>query len=500
MLKHFFIALVLFGFFQWISNSNPQSQIDSLEQQNEESEDQCSEDELQVGISSQTDFENEENLPALLNKYILVEKIRNIPQGERRLFLPFPKHDAIDFEDHSRSVIPYRAPDSTTREDISEYDPNSKYQKFRRFAQGHFGEVWLATTFGSDVPRDMFDAKYVLKRMFNKSQKEYRLSGLREVYFGELFQGQPYIGRFVETFELDEDLWLVFYNEGASLTDMLYEKSEGGLVHSSQKWKWMRTTENGKALMKHILKSVLMGLDIVHAFNVTHRDLKPSNILVHRTDGALRIIDFGSSVDDYSIDNLYDPPPSQAEETLDYAPPEVLFSDEPYSSEYPQSYDIWSVGVLFLEMVLGTSVVFEIDGRTKAILEKKMARKSKAYKQRAYFFQALGEYCFYSQYRECTEVDTMKAISRRDPLKMEFQDRWAALLMRRFMEYNPAVRISAHTALTHAFFVGAHTCPVCGMEFEFDFLMKEHLQEEHSVAPFFVNNTLQYLAPPDHDS
>jgi len=493
MWKQIIFCGIFFGICQWFATSKEEAG------EIEQNDDQCSADERQIELPNLADEDQPAgNLPALMNKYVLVQKIRNIPQGERRLFLPLPKHDAIDFDSNSRSVIPYHAPDPT-REDLSQYekfDPNSKYQKFKRFAQGHFGEVWLATMYGSNVPRDMYDAKFVLKRMFNKQEKEYRLSGLREVYFGELFQDQPHIGRFVESFEVNDDLWLVFHNEGESLTDILYEKGDDGLVRASKKWQWMRTTEGGKELMKHILKSILEGLEIVHSFNVTHRDLKPSNILVHRTDGALRIIDFGSSVDEYSIDNFYDPEPSQAEETLDYAPPEVLFSDQPYDSDDPQSYDIWSVGVLFLEVILGTSVVFEIDGRTKAILEKKMARKSKAYKQRAYFFQALGEYCFYSQMSDCNVTDTMKAISRRDPLKQDFEDKWAALLMRRFMEYNPAVRISAHTALTHAFFVGAHRCPVCGMEFEFNFLMKEHVRTEHSLIPFVVNTTIQSLPPP----
>jgi serine/threonine protein kinase len=68
---------------------------------------------------------------------------------------------------------------------------------------------------------------------------------------------------------------------------------------------------------------------------VTHRDLKPSNLIVHfpsqveverdgMGDPVLKLADFGSAVDVYSNEYLYgDVGPSQGEETLDYAPPEV---------------------------------------------------------------------------------------------------------------------------------------------------------------------------------
>ena len=43
----------------------------------------------------------------------------------------------------------------------------------------------------------------------------------------------------------------------------------------------------------------------------------------------------------------------------DYAPPEVVFAqtDVPLSYIRPQSYDLWSVGVVFLELVLASSKV-----------------------------------------------------------------------------------------------------------------------------------------------
>ena len=89
----------------------------------------------------------------------------------------------------------------------------------------------------------------------------------------------------------------------------------------------------------------------------------------------------------YALLGMYAPfGPTTDEETLQYAPPEVLlgsFRDvaqgpglEPglgaapgpglgpglsYDPNFPLSYDIWSVGVVFLEIILGTADVFTVD-------------------------------------------------------------------------------------------------------------------------------------------
>ena len=59
-----------------------------------------------------------------------------------------------------------------------------------------------------------------------------RMSGLREAYFGKVFQNashsvqemypESHIVRFVESFQLNgnREMWLVFYDEGASLSQV----------------------------------------------------------------------------------------------------------------------------------------------------------------------------------------------------------------------------------------------------------------------------------------
>jgi len=45
---------------------------------------------------------------------------------------------------------------------------------------------------------------------------------------------------------------------------------------------------------------------------------------------------------------------------------QVIFSDSlPYYADDPRTYDSWSIGVVFLELILGTPHVFTVDQRTR---------------------------------------------------------------------------------------------------------------------------------------
>ena len=82
-------------------------------------------------------------------------------------------------------------------------------------------------------------------------------------------------------------------------------------------------------------------IDYCHSKHVIHRDIKPENILVG-LNGELKIADFGWSVH----------APSSRRTTLcgtlDYLPPEMI-----EGKEHDASVDIWSLGVLLYEFLVG---------------------------------------------------------------------------------------------------------------------------------------------------
>jgi hypothetical protein len=49
----------------------------------------------------------------------------------------------------------------------------------------------------------------------------------------------------------------------------------------------------------------------------------------------------------------------------------------------------------FLEVLLGTSKVFQVDQRTRAIIESRLGQASSENKEKAILFRALIEYCIY---------------------------------------------------------------------------------------------------------
>jgi serine/threonine protein kinase len=105
---------------------------------------------------------------------------------------------------------------------------------------------------------------------------------------------------------------------------------------------------------------------------------------------TLKLADMGSAVDEYTRMYLYgEKGPSQAEETREYQPPEVLFhGDVPFDYSHPFSYDMWSVGVVFLELFLGSPHVFSIQSRARVKLDAQLGGKvrSDKYKHDVYIY------------------------------------------------------------------------------------------------------------------
>jgi len=92
------------------------------------------------------------------------------------------------------------------------------------------------------------------------------------------------------------------------------------------------------------LQQILNGLLACHSNRIIHRDLKPQNILIDN-QGNLKIADFGLARG-FTI-----PFPELTHEvvTLWYRAPEILLGQ----FSYTPSVDIWSVGCIYAEMLMG---------------------------------------------------------------------------------------------------------------------------------------------------
>ncbi|XP_010030365.2 protein IMPAIRED IN BABA-INDUCED STERILITY 1 isoform X1 [Eucalyptus grandis] len=109
-----------------------------------------------------------------------------------------------------------------------------------------------------------------------------------------------------------------------------------------------------EAQIKCYMKQLLSGLDHCHSRGIMHRDIKGSNLLVNN-EGILKVADFGLA--NFCSSGNRQPLTSRVV-TLWYRPPELLLG----STDYGASVDLWSVGCVFAEILLGKPV---LQGRTE---------------------------------------------------------------------------------------------------------------------------------------
>jgi serine/threonine protein kinase len=132
----------------------------------------------------------------------------------------------------------------------------------------------------------------------------------------------------------------------------------------------------------------LTAAKVLHENRIVHRDIKPANIMC-QTNVDLEQLqasqswnlgvssvhvdcvlgDYSSAWDDFTRDNLYTRGPSRLEQTDEYAPPEAIFgyiyNDTNIPTSLSPSFDSWSIGIVALELLLGTPNVFSVDQRTR---------------------------------------------------------------------------------------------------------------------------------------
>ncbi|KAL5544551.1 hypothetical protein UlMin_008335 [Ulmus minor] len=106
--------------------------------------------------------------------------------------------------------------------------------------------------------------------------------------------------------------------------------------------------------IKCIMKQLLSGIEHCHARGVMHRDIKGSNLLVNN-EGILKVADFGLA-NFFNFGNRQ--PLTSRVVTLWYRPPELLLG----STDYGASVDLWSVGCVFAELLMGKPI---LQGRTE---------------------------------------------------------------------------------------------------------------------------------------
>jgi serine/threonine protein phosphatase PrpC len=130
----------------------------------------------------------------------------------------------------------------------------------------------------------------------------------------------------------------------------------------------------------------------------------------------------------------------------------------------------WSIGIVALELLLGTPNVFSVDQRTRAVLSLRMQKEGASAEdiERALYLAALSQFCIYNPSsekashplqkiamvkRSCTLNDFHKALRARDPLGLGFDSSADTLLhfIWQLLTFDPEERMTATEALRHPY-------------------------------------------------
>ena len=99
-------------------------------------------------------------------------------------------------------------------------------------------------------------------------------------------------------------------------------------------------------MVKYILRKVLEGLAHLHSLGIIHRDIKSDNVLINRK-GKIKLADFGYSC---RLANPEEDSRSSRVGTAAWMAPELIKAK---TAGYGTSIDIWSFGILAVELANG---------------------------------------------------------------------------------------------------------------------------------------------------
>lgn len=189
--------------------------------------------------------------------------------------------------------------------------------------------------------------------------------------------------------EDSNDIWIVFEKGGSSVSGLIFKlKGEflnGERIYSIKKGYFLKFLFDDLNNLKIFIRKMLKFIEFLNSNGVVHCDLKPDNILIeynatidYKTDKSIkdnlfnkmRIIDFGSA---FFVDN----PEKFSSNTPEYMSPEINDNINNFLQNlksYPWAIDIWSLGVIILEMAVACPLWMNF--KAKVVVQDKVIFKN----------------------------------------------------------------------------------------------------------------------------